>query len=147
MRDYDLSPLYRATIGFDRLFKALESGVSASDGYPPYNIEKLDQEQYRVTIAVAGFREEDLSIVAQNNTLTVEGKLSDQGERSFLHRGIAGRAFKRAFQLADHIQVQDASLENGLLNIDLKRIVPEELKPRKIAIGGRDGQLVDNGAV
>lgn len=140
MATIDLSPLFRSTIGFDRVNRLLESamaGETSIPSYPPYNIEKLGEDEYRVVVAVAGFREEDLDITVENSTLTIRGKANeDQDEVRYLHRGIAGRAFERRFELADHIQVQGAKLENGLLSIDLVREVPEHLRPRKIDIGG-----------
>ena len=143
MRTLDLSPLFRSTIGIDRLSRLLDSAPqfdAAAPSYPPYNIEKTGEDAYRITMAVAGFGEDDLEVVTSENTLTVRAKAtSDEEEKSrvFLHRGIAGRAFERRFQLADYIKVGSASLVNGLLNIDLVREVPEAQKPRtvKIAVG------------
>ena len=138
MRSYDLSPLFRSTVGFDRMTRLLEAALKADEAngaYPPYNIEKLGEDQYRITMAVAGFGQEDLEITAQQNSLVVAGKAKKESEEGqYLYRGIAGRAFERRFQLADHIRVTDASLENGLLHIELVREVPEVLKPRTIAI-------------
>lgn len=145
MTNFDLSPLYRTAIGFDRLADML-SNASRIDGnsYPPYNIEARGEDQYRITMAVAGFSEDDLDIVSEQNTLTVSGGKStsetEDGEREFLYRGIATRSFERRFQLADHVRVESASLENGLLHIDLKRELPERMKPRRIAIGASSGQ-------
>jgi molecular chaperone IbpA len=138
MRNYDLTPLYRTTVGFDRVFDLLDSLSGAeAGGYPPYNIERLDENQYRITIAVAGFAESDLDIELREQTLTVSGRRGDaEGARTFLHQGIAGRSFERRFQLAEHVKVDGARLANGLLNIDLKREIPEAMKPRKIAIAG-----------
>ncbi|PHP67419.1 molecular chaperone [Zhengella mangrovi] len=141
MRHVDFSPLYRSTVGFDRLFTMLDSLGQPDNGqsYPPYNIERTGDDAYRITMAVAGFSEADLSIEAKRNALTVKGEKSEDenGEgRDFLHRGIAARAFERRFQLADHVEVTGAELVNGLLHIDLKREIPEEMKPRKIAIAG-----------
>ncbi|MDR4307106.1 Hsp20 family protein [Chelatococcus sambhunathii] len=139
MRHYDLTPLYRSTVGFDRLFSLLDSvagGENASPGYPPYNIERTDENAYRITVAVAGFGENDLNIEVKENALTVRGeKAAEERKTEVLHQGIAGRAFERRFQLADHVQVTGASLENGLLHIDLVREVPEAKKPRVIPIG------------
>jgi molecular chaperone IbpA len=135
--NFDLTPLFRSTVGFDRMGSLLDSAFNAeAPSYPPYNIEKLDEDAYRVTMAVAGFAREDLDIVQDNNSLTVKGEQakSEDGPQ-YLHRGIATRAFERRFELADHVNVVDARLENGLLVVELKREVPEELKPRKIAIG------------
>jgi molecular chaperone IbpA len=138
MRTFDLTPLYRSTVGFDRVFDLLDSaGKAESTGYPPYNIERLDDNDYRITLAVAGFGEADLDLEIRENTLTITGarKDSDDGQE-FLYQGIAGRSFERRFQLAEHVKVAGASLVNGLLNIDLKREIPEAMKPRKIAING-----------
>jgi len=141
MRSFDLSPLYRSTVGFDRMFNLLDSvgGVETSaTTYPPYNIERTGENEYRVTMAVAGFGEDDLSIEAKENTLAVKGEKkseTEEKENQFLYRGIAARAFERRFQLADHVEVKGATLENGLLHIDLVREIPEAMKPRTIAIG------------
>ena len=140
MRNYDLSPLFRSTVGFDRLARLVDGATrveDASAGYPPYNIEKLGEEDYRVTMAVAGFTADEIDITVHENTLTVTGqaKQADAPATQFLHRGIARRAFERRFQLADHIKVKAAALTNGLLDIELVREVPEQLKPRKIEIG------------
>lgn len=141
MRTFDLTPLYRSSVGFDRVFDLLDAaGKAETGGYPPYNIEKIDENQYRITVAVAGFGEDDLDIVLHQNTLTVTGarKAEDEG-REFLHQGIAGRSFERRFQLAEHVEIAGASLVNGLLNIELKREIPETMKPRKIAINNGGG--------
>lgn len=136
MRNYDLSPLYRSAIGFDRLINLLESGQNQSNGgYPPYNVELVDENHYRITIAVAGFAQSELDITAHDNLLIVRGAhAGEQPERQYLYQGIAERDFERKFQLAEHIVVRDARLENGLLYIELERIVPEERKPRRIEI-------------
>jgi molecular chaperone IbpA len=136
MRTYDLSPLFRSSIGFDRLSRLIEaSQATEAVAYPPYNIEKLGENAYRLTMAVAGFGEGDIDLVVQNNALTVKGKAQAEPETAqFLHRGIAGRAFERHFQLADHVEVEGARLENGLLHVELVRRIPEQLKPRKIEI-------------
>lgn len=138
MRNYDLSPLFRSTVGFDRLSRLLETatnGDEAAASYPPYNIEKMGEDSYRITMAVAGFGLDDLTITAHQNSLTVTGKAKkDEGTGQFLYRGIAGRAFERRFQLADFIKVSGASLLNGLLHIELAREVPETMKPRTIRI-------------
>ncbi|EEX08850.1 heat shock protein, Hsp20 family [Ruegeria lacuscaerulensis ITI-1157] len=138
MRSFDFAPLHRATIGFDQIAdimdRVLTSEVS-QPSYPPYNIEKTDADTYRISLAVAGFGEDDLSVEVKENALVVAGKkAADDKERTYLHRGIATRAFERRFALADHVRVTGASLENGMLHIDLKREVPEALKPRRIAI-------------
>jgi molecular chaperone IbpA len=129
----DYSPFFRTTVGFDRLLNRLENAEGAP-GYPPYNIERSDENNYRVTVAVAGFAEPDLAVEVKDNVLTVTGKREESGKPAFLHQGIAGRAFERQFQLAQHVVVKGASLENGLLHVDLERIVPEEKKPRRITI-------------
>jgi molecular chaperone IbpA len=138
MPSFDLSPLYRSTVGFDRLFSILDSlgGVDNGTTYPPYNIERTGENAYRITMAVAGFGEDNLSIEAKESVLTVKGDRTDETDkdRQVLYRGIAGRSFERRFQLADHVEVRGAKLENGLLHIDLVRELPEALKPRKIAI-------------
>jgi molecular chaperone IbpA len=134
---FDFSPLFRTAIGFDRLARQLDlaRGADAANGYPPYNIEKIGEDDYVLTMAVAGFGPDDIEVTARENTLTVAGKAPQAEEgRRFLHRGIAGRAFERRFVLADHIVVQGARLENGLLHVELQRVVPEALKPRRIAI-------------
>lgn len=136
MRNFDLAPLYRSAIGFDRLFNLIESGQTQSNGgYPPYNVELVDENHYRIAIAVAGFAEPEIEITSHANALIVKGahQATDK-ERTYLYQGIAERNFERKFQLAEHIQVQGAKLENGLLYIDLERVVPETLKPRKIDI-------------
>lgn len=138
MNAIDFSPLFRSAIGFDRLARLMDNARNVSDatGYPPYNIEKTGDDSYVLTMAVAGFSEADIDITAQENTLTVAGRPQPQTEdRSrFLHRGIAGRAFERRFVLADHIVVEGADLSNGLLHVQLKRVVPEALKPRRIQV-------------
>lgn len=138
MRHVDFSPLYRSTVGFDRLFTMLDSigQPENAQSYPPYNIERTGEDAYRISMAVAGFSEDELSIEAHRNVLTIKGEKSDEQAEGteFLHRGIAARAFERRFQLADHVEVKGAELKNGLLHIELKRTIPEELKPRRIAI-------------
>jgi molecular chaperone IbpA len=142
MRTFDLAPLYRSTVGFDRLFSLLDQEVGGFDGaapgYPPYNIERTDENAYRVTVAVAGFTENEISIEVKENTLTIRGEkqAKDNGKAGeVLYQGIAARAFERRFQLADHVEVKGADLKDGLLHIDLVRNVPERLKPRTVAIG------------
>lgn len=139
MRQYDLAPLYRNTVGFDRLFSLLDSfgGVESAPTYPPYNIERTGENAYRITLAVAGFGETDLTLETRENTLSVKGQKEAKTDQTseMLHQGIAARAFERRFQLADHVMVSGASLENGLLHIDLVREIPEAQKPRTIAIG------------
>ncbi|PQA88754.1 Hsp20 family protein [Hyphococcus luteus] len=135
---FDLTPLYRSTVGFDRVFDLLDSmGKAETGGYPPYNIERLDENDYRITLAVAGFSEDELDVELHENTLTVTGShQEDDEDRTFLYQGIAGRSFQRRFQLAEHVKVAGASLVNGLLNVELRREIPESAKPRKISIAG-----------
>ena len=145
MRHVDFSPLYRSTVGFDRLFSMLDSLAQPEGGqsYPPYNIERTGDDAYRISIAVAGFSDEDISIEAHRNVLTVKGEKNENAEQDggeVLYRGIASRAFERRFQLADFVEVQGAELRNGLLHIDLKRNIPEEMKPRKIEISALNGK-------
>ena len=138
--NFDFAPYRRSTVGFDRLFNLLEAGARDDDGYPPFDILKEGEDSYRITLAVAGFRPEDIEIVAQQNLLSVTGKRAeDDGKGEYLHRGIAARSFERRFQLADFIEAGDARFENGLLSIALKRVVPEAMKPRKIEIAGATG--------
>ncbi len=150
MRTFDFAPLYRSTIGFDHLTSLLDSVTQreqSQPSYPPYNIELLGKDQYRITMAVAGFVDAELQIQSERQTLTVKGKKTDDGkERNYLHQGIAGRNFERVFQLADHVKVTGATLENGLLNIDLVREIPEAMKPRQIAINGKTPQLLETSA-
>jgi molecular chaperone IbpA len=136
MRQFDLTPYRRSTIGFDRLFDMLEASARQSgDNYPPFNLERTAEDQYRITLAVAGFRRDEIEIVAQQNLLTVKGKKDKDGDQSaFLHLGIATRSFERRFELADFIRVDDARLNDGLLTIELIREVPEAMKPKSIAI-------------
>jgi molecular chaperone IbpA len=137
MRAFDFSPLYRATIGFDRVADLMDRALAADlaqPTYPPYNIEKTDENAYRITIAVAGFGSDELTVELRDSALIVTGRKAETAERSFLHRGIATRAFERRFALADHMKVTGASHVDGMLDIDLVREVPEALKPRRIAI-------------
>jgi molecular chaperone IbpA len=148
MRTFDLTPFYRSTVGFDRLFSLLDqvSGVDTAPGYPPYNIERTGDNAYRISVAVAGFSEPELSIVAKENTLTIRGEKqskTDEKKDNVLYQGIAARTFERVFQLADHVEVKGAHLENGLLHVDLTREVPEAHKPRQIAIGNGHAKVVD----
>ncbi|MBC9033803.1 Hsp20 family protein [Sphingomonas sp. JC676] len=136
--NFDFSPYRRSTVGFDRLFDLLESNARADsgDGFPPFDIETMGEDSYQITLAVAGFRADEIDIVAQNNQLTVSGrKAEDSDGGRYLHRGIATRAFERRFQLADFVEVRSADFDNGLLRIALKREIPEAMKPRRIAIG------------
>jgi molecular chaperone IbpA len=147
MTTYDFAPLFRTAIGFDRLARLMDTATSAPDAssYPPYNIERTGEDTYRLTMAVAGFRPEELDLVVKDNTMVVSGKASNEGQTGeMLYRGIAGRAFERRFVLADHIVVDGADLQNGLLHVGLKRVVPEALKPRRIAIGGNSAKAVAN---
>jgi molecular chaperone IbpA len=144
MRTFDLAPLYRSTVGFDRLFSLLDQGIEGgAPGYPPYNIERTGDNEYRVTVAVAGFGENELSIVAKENTLTIRGEKTAKEEKrgEVIYQGIAARAFERVFQLADFVQVKGAKLEHGLLHVDLVREIPEAKKPRTIPIG--NGKMVE----
>lgn len=138
MRTIDLTPLHRFAVGFDHMQRQLDQLAHTSDAqatYPPYNIEVQGENEYRITMAIAGFSEDDIDIVVENAHLTVTGRIQQgESEPEYLHRGIATRAFERRFQLADHINIRGAQLDNGLLHIELEREVPEELKPRKIAI-------------
>ena len=152
MRTFDLAPLYRSTVGFDRLFSMLDGAGfdSSAPTYPPYNIERTGENAYRITVAVSGFAKDELSIVAKENTLTIKGEkvAGENSKAEVLYRGIAARAFERAFQLADFVQVKDASLENGLLHVDLVREIPEAKKPRQIVIntGAQGAQVIENSA-
>jgi molecular chaperone IbpA len=143
MRNFDFSPYTRSTVGFDSLFNMLERTADAANGYPPYNIERSDDTHYRITLAVAGFKEKDLSVETQNGVLTVTGRAEETTPANFLYRGISGRQFERSFQLAEHVEVRSAKLENGLLQIDLERQIPEEMKPRRIAINGADLKTIE----
>ncbi|HTN15791.1 MAG TPA: Hsp20 family protein [Sphingomonadaceae bacterium] len=140
MNRFDLSPYRRSTVGFDRLFDLLEgqARLNSGDNYPPFNIERRDQDAYRITLAVAGFRPEDLDITAQQNLLVVHGRKKDEApEGEYLHVGIANRGFERRFELADYVRVENAKLADGLLVIDLVREVPEAMKPKKILVNGQ----------
>ncbi|MGJ4898828.1 Hsp20 family protein [Bradyrhizobium oligotrophicum] len=136
MRTYDFSPLWRSTIGFDRLFDLLdETQRAVEDHYPPYNIERIGDDRYQISLALAGFAPDELSITAEHNVLTVEGRKGDKETREYLYQGISSRPFKRQFNLADYVQVTNAAFDNGLLRIELVREIPEAMKPRRIAIG------------
>ncbi len=149
MRTIDFSPVFRSTVGFDRMARLMDDVMRSADGasapaYPPYNIEKLGEDDYRITMAVAGFGEGDLDITVEDTTLTISGRTEareEEAKRNFLHRGIATRAFDRRFQLAETIKVVGAAVENGLLHVDLVREVPEEKKPRKVEIAGAAKRL------
>jgi len=138
----DYSPFFRSTVGFDRLLDLLDSAGTAQ-GYPPYNIERSDENNYRVTVAVAGFGDKDVSVEVADGVLTVTGKREGAAAPTYLHQGIAGRAFERKFQLAEHVEVKGAKLENGLLHVDLERVVPEAKKPRKIAINAPEFKTIE----
>ncbi|PWI31785.1 heat-shock protein Hsp20 [Vibrio albus] len=143
MRTVDFTPLYRNAIGFDRLFDMMEAGSAknASNGYPPYNIEQKDENKYRITMAVAGFAEEQLDITQKENVLIVRGEHKSDEDRKYVYQGIAERNFERKFQLADYVKVIGATMENGLLHVDLEREIPEAMQPRKIAINS--GNLLE----
>lgn len=149
MRAIDFAPLYRSTVGFDRLFSMLDDlGQTESvPSYPPYNIERTGENAYRISMAVAGFSQDELSIESRENTLTVTGEKNenakDQNDREILFRGIASRGFERRFQLAEHVEVRSATLENGLLHIDLVREIPEAMKPRKIEIAKSKAKQIE----
>jgi molecular chaperone IbpA len=147
MRQFDLAPLYRNTVGFDRLFSMLDQLVSVdtTPSYPPYNIERTGENAYRISVAVAGFTDQDLSIEVKETTLTIRGekKVSEERRADVLYQGIAARTFERRFQLADGVQVTGAALENGLLHVDLVREIPEAKKPRQIPVGGRGPQTIE----
>ncbi|MBR0551229.1 Hsp20 family protein [Stakelama marina] len=149
MRHIDLTPYRRSAIGFDRLFDMLESRArdAATDNYPPFNLERLGDDHYRITLAVAGFKPDEIDITAQQNMLLVAGKKDDsngQRDGDFLHLGIANRSFERRFELADFIRVDNANLSDGLLTIDLVREIPEAMKPKKIAVGSEAPEAIEN---
>ena len=152
MRTLDFTPLFRSTVGFDRLFDMLDSVAQydTNQSYPPYNIERSDETHYRISVAVAGFGDKDLTVEVRDGVLTVQGKRTDDNARNensgYLYQGIAGRAFERRFQLAEHVEVKGAKLENGLLHVDLERIVPEERKPRRIPINGAELKTIEGQA-
>lgn len=146
MTAYDLSPLYRSAIGFDRLARLLETSLNSDNqpGYPPYNIELVDEDRYQITMAVAGFKPDELNVEVEGDTLTVSGsKEKEEHERRYLHQGIAARNFQRRFQLADHVVVKGAKIEDGLLHIGLVRELPESLKPRRIEIRTDDSRVIE----
>jgi molecular chaperone IbpA len=135
---FDFAPLWRSTIGFDHLADLVDASLrqATDDNYPPYNIERSGEDHYRITLALAGFGPEDVTVTAEQNTLAIEGRKAGQDEREYLYQGIAARPFRRIFNLADYVQVKEASFRDGLLTIDLAREIPEAMKPRRIAIGG-----------
>ncbi|WP_213290464.1 Hsp20 family protein [Bradyrhizobium sp. sGM-13] len=146
MRTYDLSPFWRSSVGFDRVFDLVNDTVNDSDTYPLYNIERTGEDQYQISLALAGFSPEEITITAEQSTLTVEGRKANKGVHDYLYQGISMRPFRRAFNLADYVQVKDATFENGMLKIALVREVPEAMKPRRIAIetAGSDNQQIEN---
>ena len=149
MRTFDFAPLYRSVVGFDRLANLLEAAATetASTGYPPYNIERTGENEYRIEIAVAGFRPEELNVEVKENLLTVQGRKTANDEtKTFLHRGLAERNFERRFQLADYVVVTDANLQDGLLSLSLRRELPEALKPRRIEITAGASKLIEGDA-
>jgi molecular chaperone IbpA len=139
MRTFDPAPFWRSIVGFDRLFDLMDESKrwTGEDGYPPYNIERTDENHYRISLALAGFTPDEVTITAEQNVLTVEASKPDKGEHQYLYQGISARAFRRVFSLADYVSVKGAWFDNGLLNIDLVREIPEAMKPRRIAINGR----------
>ena len=146
MRGFDLTPYRRSTVGFDRLFDFLENSARAEqDNFPPFDIEKLSDDRYRITLAVAGFRQDEIEITAQQNMLVIKGRRAENRERdgNYLHIGIATRAFERRFELADFVQVNGADLRDGLLSVELVREIPEAMKPRKIEIGGGASEAIE----
>jgi molecular chaperone IbpA len=144
MRTFDLTPLYRSAIGFDRLANLLEQRADAQPSYPPYNIELVSDDQYRIVMALAGFDRSEVEIIAERDSLQITGrKQKDDQQRTYLHRGIAARDFEQRFQLANHVKVTTATFNNGMLTIELVREVPEALKPRKIAIDGDNVQVLE----
>ncbi len=148
MTTFDLSPLFRTAIGFDRMARLIDTAQDAASApaYPPYNIAKTGENAYRLTMAVAGFGQDDIEITVRENQLVVSGKLKDEAAGELLYRGIAGRAFERRFALADHMVVDGADLQNGLLHVALKRVVPEALKPRRVTIGASQPTIANDSA-
>ena len=149
MRTYDFAPLWRSTIGFDRLFDLLDQTQHRpEDNYPPYNIERLGEDRYQISVALAGFSPDEIAVTAEQNVLTVEGRKRDQDQHEYLYQGISARPFKRQFNLADYVQVKAARFDNGLLRVELVREIPEAMKPRRIAIGSGApaGQIMQKAA-
>lgn len=134
MRTYDLSPLWRSSVGFDRLFDLVNDTMNDSDNYPLYDIERTGEDQYQISLALAGFSPEEITVTAEQSTLTVEGRKANKGDHDYLYQGISMRPFRRVFSLADYVQVKDAAFENGMLKIALVRELPEAMKPRRVAI-------------
>jgi molecular chaperone IbpA len=149
MRNFDLTPLWRSTVGFDRLFDLIDDSLrlAGEDNYPPYNIERAGEDEYRISLALAGFTPEEITVTAEQNVLTVEGRKAEKGDHQYLYQGISARPFRRQFNLADYVEVKGASFENGLLRINLVRELPEAMKPRRIAIAsgaGNDNRQVNH---
>jgi molecular chaperone IbpA len=146
MRNIDLTPLWRSSVGFDRLFNLLDDSLRyvGEDNYPPYNIERTGDDNYRISLAVAGFTREEITVIAEQSVLTVEGRKAEKGEHQFLYQGISARPFRRQFNLADYVQVKGATFENGMLQIELVREIPEAMKPRRIEIGSASPSRNDN---
>ena len=142
---FDFAPLWRSTIGFDHLADLVDSSLrqASDDNYPPYNIERSSEDHYQITLALAGFAPEDVNVTAEQNTLTIEGKKAGKDEREYLYQGIAARPFRRVFNLADYVQVKQASFKDGLLVIDLAREIPEAMKPRRVAINGAGSHQIE----
>ncbi|HWK33102.1 Hsp20 family protein [Bradyrhizobium cenepequi] len=136
MRDFDLTPIWRSTVGFDRLVDLIDDSLrlAGEDNYPPYNIARTGEDNYRISLALAGFKPEEITVTAEQNMLTVEGRKADKDDREYLYQGISGRPFRRQFNLADYVEVKGASFEDGLLQVDLVRELPEAMKPRRIAV-------------
>jgi molecular chaperone IbpA len=148
MRNFDMTPLWRSTVGFDRLFDLIDDSLrlTGEDNYPPYNIEKVGDDEYRISLALAGFMPEEITVTAEQNMLTVEGRKGEKGDHQYLYQGISARLFRRHFNLADYVEVKGASFENGFLQINLVRELPEAMKPRRIAIksgAGNDNQQIE----
>lgn len=145
MATIDLTPLYRSTIGFDRMASILDAALRAdnSNGYPPYNIEVVEENRYQISLAVAGFEEQELEIEVEGGVLTVRGRKADDDNKRYLHKGIAFRSFERKFNLADHVQVEGAALKNGLLVVELLKVIPDQMKPRRVPIGSTTFRTID----
>jgi molecular chaperone IbpA len=147
MRNYDFTSLWRSTVGFDRIFDLLdETQRTVEEHYPPYNIERLGEDRYQISLALAGFNPDEITVAAEQNVLTIEGRKGDEPERDYLYRGISARPFKRQFNLADYVEVKNAAFDSGLLRIELVREIPEAMKPRRIPIGGSTEQITDEQA-
>jgi molecular chaperone IbpA len=149
MRNFDLTPLWRSTVGFDRLFDLIDDSLrlAGEDNYPPYNIERAGEDEYRISLALAGFTPDEITVTAEQNVLTVEGRKAEKGDHQYLYQGISARPFRRQFNLADYVEVKGASFENGLLRINLVRELPEAMKPRRIAIAsgaGNDNRQINH---